>query len=186
MLLAGVAIAAIRRRYWLELHIADDQMLRDSSLWSMGSLAGAKWSGILLAAVTPLVGLFVIFYRQAMSLNALLLGGVRSTSILVSQYRSLSDDWFYRRPQALALRLAHLAWLASSALLYPSFRSHRLAQINEFSCSLSGIRCITINSCRHKVHAWYLHQQSYQCGIVTAIIGAHSSCTFYFNRKENP
>ena len=74
MLLAGVAISALSAAGIGFLNfIADDQMLRDLSLWSMGSLAGAKWSGILLAAVT-LGALFIVFYRQAMSLNALLLG----------------------------------------------------------------------------------------------------------------
>ncbi len=53
--------------------IADDQMLRDLTLWSMGSLAGANWSGIGLAAVTLIILMFW-FQRKAMSLNALLLG----------------------------------------------------------------------------------------------------------------
>ncbi|MDG2733264.1 iron ABC transporter permease, partial [Vibrio parahaemolyticus] len=53
--------------------IADDQMLRDLTLWSMGSLAGANWSGIALSAVT-LVILLLWFQKKSMALNALLLG----------------------------------------------------------------------------------------------------------------
>ena len=53
--------------------VANDQMLRDLSLWQMGSLAGANWTSITLCAVTLLI-LMVIFMRKAMPLNALLLG----------------------------------------------------------------------------------------------------------------
>lgn len=59
MLLAGVAISALSGAAIGYMNfVADDQMLRDLSLWSMGSLAGAKWSGIALAAVTLIALLF--------------------------------------------------------------------------------------------------------------------------------
>lgn len=74
MLLAGVAISALSGAGIGYMNfIADDQMLRDLSLWSMGSLAGANWTSIILCAIT-LVLLMIIFVRKAMSLNALLLG----------------------------------------------------------------------------------------------------------------
>lgn len=74
MLLAGVAISALSgAAIGFMNFIADDQMLRDLTLWSMGSLAGANWSGIGLAAVT-LISLMFWFQKKAMSLNALLLG----------------------------------------------------------------------------------------------------------------
>ncbi|MGR5094149.1 FecCD family ABC transporter permease [Vibrio maritimus] len=74
MLLAGVAISALSGAAIGYLNfIADDQMLRDLSLWSMGSLAGASWGKIGLSGVT-LILLFWYFYKKAMSLNALLLG----------------------------------------------------------------------------------------------------------------
>ncbi|MHA2741961.1 FecCD family ABC transporter permease [Vibrio harveyi] len=74
MLLAGVAISALSgAAIGFMNFIADDQMLRDLTLWSMGSLAGANWSGICLAAVTLIILMFW-FQRKAMSLNALLLG----------------------------------------------------------------------------------------------------------------
>ncbi|MCV6038986.1 iron ABC transporter permease, partial [Escherichia coli] len=44
MLLAGVAISAPSGAAIGYMNfIADDQMLRDLTLWSMGSLAGANW-----------------------------------------------------------------------------------------------------------------------------------------------
>ncbi|KGK12163.1 FecCD family ABC transporter permease [Vibrio navarrensis] len=74
MLLAGVAISAISGAVIGYLNfLADDQTLRDLSLWSMGSLAAASWSSIMLALVTMLI-LYGYFARKAMPLNALLLG----------------------------------------------------------------------------------------------------------------
>ncbi|BCL69111.1 hemin ABC transporter permease [Vibrio nigripulchritudo] len=74
MLLAGIAISALSGAGIGYLNFAaDDQALRDLSLWSMGSLAGATWSGIGLGSITLLL-LYITFRREAMPLNALLLG----------------------------------------------------------------------------------------------------------------
>ncbi|WP_087026464.1 FecCD family ABC transporter permease [Thaumasiovibrio subtropicus] len=74
MLLAGVAISALAGAgLGLMNYFADDQALRDLSLWSMGSLAGASWKGLVLG-FTSLILLSVLFYRDANKLNALLLG----------------------------------------------------------------------------------------------------------------
>lgn len=74
MLLAGIAISALSGAGIGYLNFAaDDQSLRDLSLWSMGSLAGATWSGIGLSAAT-LALLYFAFRREAMPLNAMLLG----------------------------------------------------------------------------------------------------------------
>ncbi|USD43036.1 iron ABC transporter permease [Vibrio sp. SCSIO 43135] len=74
MLLAGVAISALSGAGIGYLNFkADDQMLRDLTLWSMGSFAGANWSSIALTG-TSMVLLYWIFSRKAMALNALLLG----------------------------------------------------------------------------------------------------------------
>ncbi|NOH79811.1 iron ABC transporter permease [Vibrio sp. RE86] len=74
MLLAGVAISALSGAGIGYMNfVADDQMLRDLSLWSMGSLAGANWTSIILCLVTLLI-LMLVFMRKAMALNALLLG----------------------------------------------------------------------------------------------------------------
>lgn len=74
MLLAGVAISALSGAGIGYLnYLASDQMLRDLTLWSMGSLAGANWSNIALCALT--LGLILVYFcRHAMALNALLLG----------------------------------------------------------------------------------------------------------------
>ncbi len=54
-------------------YLADDQMLRNLSLWQMGSLAAGKPVDVALALLT-LVALLILFLRDANPLNALLLG----------------------------------------------------------------------------------------------------------------
>jgi iron complex transport system permease protein len=74
LLLAGVAIGAFSGAVVGFLtFIANDQALRDLTLWGMGSLNGATKSMLWLTALTSL---FLLFYyqRQAVALNALLLG----------------------------------------------------------------------------------------------------------------
>lgn len=84
MLLAGVAVSALSGAAIGYLNfIADDQMLRDLSLWSMGSMAGATWANISLAAVTLLL-LLLIFMSHAKGLNALLLGEAEAAHLGVN------------------------------------------------------------------------------------------------------
>ncbi|MGX9417825.1 FecCD family ABC transporter permease [Vibrio sp. WJH972] len=74
MLLAGVAISALAGAgLGVMNYFADDQALRDLSLWTMGSLAGANWVGLIPAWSTLLI-LFLLYYRDANKLNVLLLG----------------------------------------------------------------------------------------------------------------
>ncbi|MGC9553059.1 FecCD family ABC transporter permease [Vibrio metoecus] len=74
MLLAGVAISALAGAGIGYLnYLASDQMLRDLTLWSMGSMAGASTSSIVLSGITLFI-LFGYFRWRAMALNALLLG----------------------------------------------------------------------------------------------------------------
>ncbi|WP_261835728.1 FecCD family ABC transporter permease [Vibrio ishigakensis] len=81
MLLAGVAIGALSgAMLGLLNYYADDQALRDLSLWTMGSLAGANFSGVMFGFVV-LVILGVLFYRDAANLNALLLGEAEASHL---------------------------------------------------------------------------------------------------------
>jgi len=74
MLLAGIAISALAGALnSFFSFIADNHMLRQISLWQMGSLSSASWPRVFLAAVV-FGTLFLWIPRYAAALNALLLG----------------------------------------------------------------------------------------------------------------
>jgi iron complex transport system permease protein len=74
MLLAGIAVSALAGAVnGLLSYYADNEMLRQISIWQMGNLSAASWSKVFVIAI---VGLLVLslFPRESKSLNALLLG----------------------------------------------------------------------------------------------------------------
>nr|WP_169716373.1 iron ABC transporter permease [Oceanimonas doudoroffii] len=74
LLLAGVAIAALSGGVLgLLNYLADDQTLRDLTLWQMGSLAQSSVPQLVLVCLTALA-LVLQLGRQATALNALSLG----------------------------------------------------------------------------------------------------------------
>lgn len=74
LLLSGVAIAAFAgAAIGFLTYIADDQQLRDLTLWGMGNLNAASMSDVVLALCIFAI-CFVLFFRKAKALNALLLG----------------------------------------------------------------------------------------------------------------
>lgn len=74
LLLAGIAVGALAGAVTgLLVFLADDRQLRDLTFWGMGSLAGASWSRIAVAAplIVPVLVLSPLLGR---ALNALALG----------------------------------------------------------------------------------------------------------------
>lgn len=74
LLLAGVAIAALCGALTgLLAYASDDRELRDLTLWSLGSLAGASWPKVL--AVAPFAVALIVFVPMlTRALNGFLLG----------------------------------------------------------------------------------------------------------------
>lgn len=74
MLLAGIAISALGGAVnSLLSYFADNEMLRQISIWQMGNLSTANWARVSVVAVVA-VFVLVLFPRESKSLNALLLG----------------------------------------------------------------------------------------------------------------
>jgi iron complex transport system permease protein len=74
MLLAGIALAALATAAMgILIYLADDRQLRDLTFWSMGSLGGASWEKIAVAA--PMILVVIVAASQlARGLNLLALG----------------------------------------------------------------------------------------------------------------
>lgn len=74
MLLAGIAIAALTGAVTgLLIYQSDENQLRDITFWSLGSLSGANWTQVAIAAPIVLTGGYFL-RRDALALNAFLLG----------------------------------------------------------------------------------------------------------------
>lgn len=74
MLLAGIAINAIAfAGTGLFMFISDDDELRALTFWTMGSLGGALWPAIIVAATVVIPATFLLI-KNAQKLNILLLG----------------------------------------------------------------------------------------------------------------
>lgn len=74
LLLAGLAIGALAQALMgLVAYLSDDRALRDLTLWTLGSFAGASWSKLL--GVLPFAALALLLLpRLVRGLNGLLLG----------------------------------------------------------------------------------------------------------------
>lgn len=74
LLLAGIAIAALAQSFLgLIAFASDDRALRDLTLWTLGSLAGASWTKVL--AIAPFAALIVLLVpRLVRGLNGFLFG----------------------------------------------------------------------------------------------------------------
>ena len=74
MLLAGIAIGALAGALnSLLSYFADNDMLRQISLWQMGNLSAANWTKVSIMALVGLI-LLISFPQDSRALNALLLG----------------------------------------------------------------------------------------------------------------
>jgi iron complex transport system permease protein len=87
MLLAGIALGAMASAFTgMLIFAADDRQLRDLTFWSMGSLAGATWTKILVVAPIILAALATAPFL-ARGLNALALGEAAAGHLGISVQR---------------------------------------------------------------------------------------------------
>ncbi len=74
MLLAGIALSALTMAFTgVLIYIADDAQMRDFTFWNMGSLSGANWDKLAIAAPVVLLALGIAQFL-ANGLNAMALG----------------------------------------------------------------------------------------------------------------
>ncbi|MBF9043918.1 iron chelate uptake ABC transporter family permease subunit [Rhodobacterales bacterium HKCCE4037] len=90
MLLAGIALAALSGALTgIFVYIADDAQLRDIQFWGLGSLAGATWFKLSIAAPLILLALSAAPFL-ARALNALTLGEATAAHLGIEVQRMKS------------------------------------------------------------------------------------------------
>ena len=87
MLLAGIALAALAAALsGIVIFMADDQQLRDLTFWSLGSLAGATWTKVVITAPLILIAIGGSLFLGH-GLNALALGEATASHLGIAVQR---------------------------------------------------------------------------------------------------
>ncbi|MDF4914099.1 iron ABC transporter permease [Vibrio parahaemolyticus] len=171
MLLAGVAISALSGAAIGFLNFsADDQMLRDLTLWSMGSLAGANWAGIGLASVT-LVGLLFWFHKKAMSLNALLLGESEARHLGVP-VQKLKRQLILLSAVGVGVTVSICGAIGFIGLVIPHLGRMLAGPDHRTLLPISALLGALLLTCADMIARVLLAPAELPVGIVTALIGA--------------
>ncbi|EOW4013874.1 FecCD family ABC transporter permease [Vibrio parahaemolyticus] len=171
MLLAGVAISALSGAAIGFLNFsADDQMLRDLTLWSMGSLAGANWAGICLASVTLVVLLFW-FHKKAMSLNALLLGESEARHLGVP-VQKLKRQLILLSAVGVGVTVSICGAIGFIGLVIPHLGRMLAGPDHRTLLPISALLGALLLTCADMIARVLLAPAELPVGIVTALIGA--------------
>ncbi len=171
MLLAGVAISALSGAAIGFLNFsADDQMLRDLTLWSMGSLAGANWAGIGLASVTLVVLLFW-FHKKAMSLNALLLGESEARHLGVP-VQKLKRQLILLSAVGVGVTVSICGAIGFIGLVIPHLGRMLAGPDHRTLLPISTLLGALLLTCADMIARVLLAPAELPVGIVTALIGA--------------
>ncbi|HFD4051510.1 TPA: FecCD family ABC transporter permease [Vibrio parahaemolyticus] len=171
MLLAGVAISALSGAAIGFLNFsADDQMLRDLTLWSMGSLAGANWAGIGLASVTLVVLLFW-FHKKAMSLNALLLGESEARHLGVP-VQKLKRQLILLSAVGVGATVSICGAIGFIGLVIPHLGRMLAGPDHRTLLPISALLGALLLTCADMIARVLLAPAELPVGIVTALIGA--------------
>ncbi|HCG9711027.1 TPA: iron ABC transporter permease [Vibrio parahaemolyticus] len=171
MLLAGVAISALSGAAIGFLSFsADDQMLRDLTLWSMGSLAGANWAGIGLASVTLVVLLFW-FHKKAMSLNALLLGESEARHLGVP-VQKLKRQLILLSAVGVGVTVSICGAIGFIGLVIPHLGRMLAGPDHRTLLPISALLGALLLTCADMIARVLLAPAELPVGIVTALIGA--------------
>ncbi|EGQ8296489.1 iron chelate uptake ABC transporter family permease subunit [Vibrio parahaemolyticus] len=171
MLLAGVAISALSGAAIGFLNFsADDQMLRDLTLWSMGSLAGANWAGIGLSSVTLVVLLFW-FHKKAMSLNALLLGESEARHLGVP-VQKLKRQLILLSAVGVGVTVSICGAIGFIGLVIPHLGRMLAGPDHRTLLPISALLGALLLACADMIARVLLAPAELPVGIVTALIGA--------------
>ncbi|EJG2257962.1 iron ABC transporter permease [Vibrio parahaemolyticus] len=171
MLLAGVAISALSGAAIGFLNFsADDQMLRDLTLWSMGSLAGANWAGIGLASVTLVVLLFW-FHKKAMSLNALLLGESEARHLGVP-VQKLKRQLILLSAVGVGVTVSICGAIGFIGLVIPHLGRMLAGPDHRTLLPISALLGALLLTCADMIARVLLAPAELPVGILTALIGA--------------
>ncbi|WGY45441.1 iron ABC transporter permease [Vibrio sp. ABG19] len=182
MLLAGVAISALSGAGVGYLNfVADDQMLRDLSLWSMGSFAAASWPNIALCAVTLLL-LFSYASRHTLALNALLLGESEARHLGIEVER-LKRNMIVLSALGVGVTVSAVGMIGFVGLVVPHLGRMLVGPDHRNLVPVSALLGALLLTIADMVSRQIIAPAELPIGIVTALIGAPFFLYLLFQQK---
>ncbi|UPW20738.1 iron ABC transporter permease [Agarivorans sp. TSD2052] len=171
MLLAGIAVGALSGAgIGLLSYLANDQMLRDLSLWQMGSLAGATWSNIILAFATLAV-LCVVFMRKAKALNALLLGEAEAGHLGI-QVQQLKSQLIFFTALGVGIAVSVSGLIGFVGLVVPHLVRMLMGPNHQRLIPFSALLGAALLLLADIISRLVISPAELPVGIVTALVGA--------------
>lgn len=147
----------------------------------MGSLAGANWSGILLAAATLLI-LSVLFIKQAPALNALLLGDAEAKHLGVP-IQALKRRLILLTAVGVGVCVSLTGAIGFIGLVIPHLGRMLVGPDHRTLLPVSillGALLLTVADMFARIA---IIPAELPVGIVTALVGAPSSYICYLNKR---
>jgi len=171
MLLAGIAIGALSGAgVSLLTYLADEQMLRDLSLWQMGSLAGASWANIILSFATLAI-LLVVFMAKAQALNALLLGEAEAGHLGIDVQR-LKRQLIFFTALGVGIAVSVSGLIGFVGLVVPHLIRMSLGPNHQRLIPYSALLGAALLLLADLVSRIIISPAELPVGIVTALVGA--------------
>ncbi|GGB21401.1 FecCD family ABC transporter permease [Agarivorans gilvus] len=171
MLLAGIAIGALSGAgVSLLTYLADEQMLRDLSLWQMGSLAGASWANIVLSFATLAI-LIVVFMAKAQALNALLLGEAEAGHLGIDVQR-LKRQLIFFTALGVGIAVSVSGLIGFVGLVVPHLIRMSLGPNHQRLIPYSALLGAALLLLADLVSRIIISPAELPVGIVTALVGA--------------
>lgn len=182
MLLAGVAISALSGAGVGYLNfVADDQMLRDLSLWSMGSFAAANWPNIALCAVTLLLLLSYVSHHT-LALNALLLGESEARHLGIEVER-LKRSMIVLSALGVGVTVSAVGMIGFVGLVVPHLGRMLVGPDHRNLVPVSALLGALLLTIADMVSRQIIAPAELPIGIVTALIGAPFFLYLLFQQK---
>lgn len=183
MLLAGIAISALVGALNSFLsYIADNYMLRQISLWQMGSLGGATWGRVVFALVL-LVPLNLLFTRFSAPLNALLLGESEARHLGVDVER-LKRQTITLVALAVGVAVALSGTIAFVGLVVPHAIRLLVGPDHRTLIPLAAVAGAVLLVLADALARWVLAPSELPIGVVTALLGAPFFLSLLRQRAE--
>lgn len=170
MLLAGIAINALTASGTGFLtYMSNDQELRTFTFWIMGSLGGALWPSVIVAATLIIPPTCLLIY-YAKDLNLLILGDNEAQSLGVS-IESLKKKIIFCTALAVGTAVSISGIIGFIGLVIPHFIRLAISPNHKVLLPLSALLGATLLVLADTLSRMVIAPAEFPVGILTSLIG---------------